>query len=489
MRLADLVKRCGGRVVRGGDVDVTAVTIDSRKANADVAFVACRGVTATSRDGHDFISGAVDKGARVVVQESGRDDVKDVALAEVDDPRRFVALAAEVLAGSPTSTLTVIGTTGTNGKTTVSFLIAQMLQALGHKAAVFGTLGIGAPDAPQPMGYTTPEAEVLSGRMRDLVDEGYTHVCMEVSSHALATQRAEGVHIDIGAFTNLSQDHLDFHGSMEAYFAAKLRLFRERLEEGATAVVPVGVDGLASAVADGPAKPLWIGANDGLHVAHVEQSLRGMTLTLRDGDDDAQLTAPLFGAFNVDNLLLAAGVGRALGIALDDIATGLSAVSGVPGRMQRVDGDGPCVLVDFAHTPDALASALAACRSVVDDGRVLVVFGAGGDRDVGKRAPMGAAACEAADVVWVTSDNPRSEDPAAIVDDIVAGCDRQQAEVHVEVDRESAIHQAVAMATSNDIVLIAGKGDERVQIVADERRPFDDRVVAAAALQAAGGQA
>ncbi|MCP4503043.1 MAG: UDP-N-acetylmuramoyl-L-alanyl-D-glutamate--2,6-diaminopimelate ligase [Deltaproteobacteria bacterium] len=485
MRLSELAKICGADVVRGANVEVKSVTIDSRKANRGCAFVACPGATPSSKGGHEFIRSAIHSDADVVVcQPAYADDVAELAVATVDDPRRFVAMAAEILNGSPSKSLTIIGVTGTNGKTTVSFLLAEMLEALGKKAAVFGTLGIGAPGASQPMGYTTPEAEVLSARLADLRDEGFEYVCMEVSSHALATARADGIHFSVAAFTNFSQDHLDFHPTMEHYLDAKLRLFGSLLPKEGWAVVPKRPAEAFSNAKDAGTHLRVVGDKDGLHVVNVSQNLEGMQLTLVDGEERALVKAPLFGGFNAENILLAAGIGLSLGFDLSDVAEGLSAVKGVPGRMERVGTEGPCVLVDFAHTPDALKAALLACRgAVAEGGKLVVVFGAGGDRDPSKRALMGREASLLADEVWLTSDNPRSEDPQLILNNIKEGCVPDFAPIHVESDRALAIGAALASLDPRDVVLIAGKGDERFQTIAGEKLPFVDREVALRALE------
>ncbi len=476
-----------------GGIEIERVTVDSRRAGPGVVFVAAPGATARSRDGHDFLQAAVDAGSPAVVVLEGREaSIPDGVVGLLSaDPRRAAAQMAERAAGAPSSRLSVLGVTGTNGKTTISFVCAQLLEALGEKAAVFGTLGVGRPAAPTATGYTTPEAEVLAEQLKNLADDGFTHVVMEVSSHALATRRADGVCFRAAAFTNLSQDHLDFHGSMEAYGEAKRRLFAELLPADACAVLPVDLPPALDAArwASLDAKIVRWGEGSGdVRADDVVCDAHGLRFSLVVDGQGYPVTSPLMGRHNLENVLVAAALAMELGHAPGAVAEALGKVAGAPGRFERVGDDAVAVIVDFAHSPGALERALSACRHVTD-GRVLVVFGAGGDRDPAKRAPMGAIAAQLADGVWVTNDNPRSEAPEAIADAIVAGLGdlapwNGERGFTLELVRERAIFAAVEAARDGDVVLLAGKGHEPYMIIGDQRLPFDDREVAARALAA-----
>ncbi len=465
-------------------------------------FVACRGATPRSKDGHAFLEAALRQGATALVVEDTAAvpgtwaSAGGPAVFEAADSRVAAARLAERLGGEPSRSLDLIGITGTNGKTTVAFLLADLLNALSRPCSMFGTLGVGRRGALRPLGFTTPEAEVISDELRQLVAAGERAVAMEVSSHALATERVAGLSFRVAAFTNLTQDHLDFHGSMEAYFEAKARLFEERLGSDGVAVLPDVDDPWAAALRRScPGALLW-GRSERARVRLLEATSLASGMTLRVSLDGAvhEVTVPLLGAPNVDNLLCVAACGLALGLSAGEVAQGLGAARPVPGRFQPVQGGGgarPVVVVDYAHTPDALSRLLAASRELAT-GRVIVVFGCGGDRDARKRPVMGRVASEGADVILLTDDNPRSEDPAAIVSAIeeglapgwtkvepgalTSGC---YARVH---DRRAAIAGAIGCAAAEDVVVIAGKGHESTQTYGDRALPFDDASVARALL-------
>jgi murE/murF fusion protein len=479
-------------------IAVSAVTVDSRRSAAGTVFVAAPGATKTSRDGHDFVGAAVAAGASAIVCER-RHAGLGVPQVVVSDARRAAAVLAERIAGAPSSALRLAAVTGTNGKTTTTYLLAQIARAAGRRGAVFGTLGVGAPEAPSPSGFTTPEAEVLSSRLAGLRDDGFDVVGIEVSSHALATRRVDGLSFAAAGFTNLTQDHLDFHGTLEAYFGAKARLFTELLPAGAPAVVPASDDehgfhaALRRACPDGIT---WgTGASARLRATKIAAGPHGLRFRLSLDGREADVDAPhLLGAFNVDNALVAAGLACGLGLSLADVATGLSVARPPPGRMQRVPAneDDPLVVVDYAHTPDALERALLTARTFTA-GRLFVVFGCGGDRDAGKRPVMGRIAADIADAVVITDDNPRSEPSSAILDAIGAGIGQHLTETTDaraltrgawlrEPSRRLAIRAAIAAAHEGDVVVVAGKGHERDQTTAGARAPFDDVREAAAAL-------
>lgn len=487
--------------VEAGDVVVRGVTIDSRKVEPGWLFVACRGVSETSADGHRFVDRAVKSGAVAVVVEDrdAASGVDGAGVYVVADSRVAAARLVESFYDHPSRALDVVGVTGTNGKTTVSLLVADVLSAAGRDAAVLGTLGVGRRDALRPMGFTTPEAELLSRELRALLDDGVNALAMEVSSHALATERVAALEVAVAAFTNLSRDHLDLHKTMEQYFAAKVRLFTERRRAGAAAVLPTGGgewEARLRAAVDGDV--IGYGREEEARVRLLDATLgaSGMTLRLAIDDVEGEVESPLLGAPNVQNLLCAAGCALGLGLAPAAVLAALPAARPVPGRFERVPGSGgglPAVVVDYAHTPDALERALASCRALAS-GRVVVVFGCGGDRDPGKRPLMGAAAAAGADVAVVTDDNPRSEEPARITDAVVEGMaamrDAGEGELAdgsftVVHDRREAIARALAAAGADDVVLVAGKGHEDTQTAGGDVRPFSDVRVAAEILKGA----
>jgi murE/murF fusion protein len=485
--------------ILGGDLDAIApalVTIDSRKVKAGAVFVACPGALPTSKHGHDFLDAAVKAGASVLVVEDeakGAPLVGHAAVVVVKDARKAAAILAERVHGEPSKKLKLVGITGTNGKTTTTWLTAQLCAHAGMKAAVLGTLGVGDVNAPKSLGFTTPEAEILSGELAKLVDEGFQVVAMEVSSHALATARVDGMTFAATGFTNLTRDHLDFHGTMDAYFDAKARLF---VGFGGEAAVPAfddegGWNARLRALA--PKARTW-GRGGDLDVVDVQFGPRGMTGALVEGKARVPFTSPLLGTYNVENLLVAASCARALGLSLEQIAAGLATAKAPPGRLERVDGadGGPTVVVDYAHTPDALERALHVMRGVCA-GKLTVVFGCGGDRDPGKRPLMGRIAADIADVAVITDDNPRSEDGSAIAAAVEQGIgdrkrkvdarDLERGTYAVERARRMAIRAAIDASEDDDVVLVAGKGHEKTQTIGQRVLPFDDVTEARSALR------
>jgi UDP-N-acetylmuramoyl-L-alanyl-D-glutamate--2,6-diaminopimelate ligase len=453
-------------------VPVTGLAYDNRLVAPGTLFFCVPGF---SRDGHDFAPDAVASGAAALVVE--RPLGLGVPEVVVDDVRAAMAPAAAAFHGDPTATLRAVGITGTNGKTTTAFLVRGLLEAAGRRTGLLGTVTAVVGGEERPMVRTTPEAIELQRTLAEMRDAGDEAVAMEVSSHALALHRADAIHWAVAVFTNLTQDHLDFHPTMEDYFLAKRRLFETGPE---AAVINVDDPYGARLAAEFPdAIRIGIDAPDAqLRATDVEGDATGSTFAV----DGLALRSPLPGRFNVLNVLGAVAAVRALGVDDATIAAALPHAARVPGRFEPVDEGQPfAVLVDYAHTPDSLDNVLRAARPLTT-GRVIVVFGAGGDRDRAKRPLMGAVACEHADVVVVTSDNPRSEDPEAIVAAILEGCGRG---VEVEVDRRAAIERAIGLAEPGDVVVIAGKGHEQGQELAGGRKiPFDDRTVAREALRA-----
>ncbi len=438
-----------------GATVVTDVTHDARDVGPGALFCCLVG---RRSDGHDHAPGAVEAGAAALLCE--RTLPLDVPQVVVRDARAAMAVVAAELYGRPSERLTVAGVTGTNGKTTVTHLLGAVFEAAGRSAAVLGTLS---------GRLTTPDAPALQAELARLLAGGTDAVAMEVSSHALAQHRVDAMRFSVVAFTNLSQDHLNDHGTMEAYFAAKASLFDPA--RAAVGVVnaddPWGRRLLAST-------PLAVRPFALADAVGLRQDRDGSTF----GWDGQPVRLRLGGTFNVLNALAAAAMARELGIGADAVAAGIEAVAAVPGRFERVDEGGPfAVVVDYAHTPAGLEHVLPAARQLtVGNGRVIVVFGAGGDRDRAKRPLMGEAATRLADVAVLTSDNPRSEDPAAIIDEVRAGASDA---VVVEPDRRAAIALALDEARPGDVVVIAGKGHETTQTLAGGRTvPFDDRAVA-----------
>jgi UDP-N-acetylmuramoyl-L-alanyl-D-glutamate--2,6-diaminopimelate ligase len=460
VKLGPLIERVHGLVVdtRGDlDVDVTAVAMDSRAVTPGVLFACVPGGHA---DGHTFAGGAVRAGALALLCERFVDvDVPQVMVGSV---RRAIGPVAAAVCGDPSHRLEVVGVTGTNGKTTTCALLAEVLSAHGWPASALGTL---------TQARTTPEAPDLQRALAALVATGKQAVAMEVSSHALDQHRVDGVRFAAGIFTNLTQDHLDYHGTMERYFEAKARLFDEG--EVGVAVVnrddPWGRELIRRLVRAGKAVVDY-GIDD---VVDLDMDVMGSVFRW----EGVAVRLRLGGRFNVLNALAAASGALSLGIPPGEIAAGLGALERVHGRFEPVDaGQDFTVLVDYAHTPDGLGKALAAAREITS-GRLVVVFGAGGDRDHDKRALMGEVAARLADLAIVTSDNPRHEDPTAIIDQVVAGAvDRSK--VMIVEERAEAIRTALAIAEPGAVVVIAGKGHEKGQEIAGHVRPFDDADVA-----------
>jgi UDP-N-acetylmuramoyl-L-alanyl-D-glutamate--2,6-diaminopimelate ligase len=476
----------------GADVDVTGLVYDSRKVLPGTLFAAWTGQKA---DGHRFIAEAIRRGASAILCERPV-DTGSVPRVVVKDVRAVLARTAQVFYSDPAACLTMVGVTGTSGKTTTVHLIESILRAAGRTPGIIGTLGTRYARTQTETGLTTPDAVDLVALLARMREAGVDSVAMEVSSHALAMHRVAGVSFDVGVFTNLTQDHLDFHTTLDEYFAAKKRLFTERLKPQGIAVLNFD-DARVQSLAQGAAeKVLSFSLNEAsaqISVRTLELSRQGIKMRAITPVGEMSLSSPLIGRFNAENILAAVGVGVALRCNLSQIACGVAELKAVPGRLELVSSEGePQVFVDYAHKPDALEKALLTMREVTA-GRLICVVGCGGDRDRTKREKMGEVAATAADWTVVTNDNPRSEEPAAIAAAIERGLTsqglRQSREVKrgaytVELDREKAICLAILSATPRDTVLIAGKGHETYQIVGDKTLPFDDRVVARAVLAA-----
>jgi UDP-N-acetylmuramoyl-L-alanyl-D-glutamate--2,6-diaminopimelate ligase len=467
------------------DVAVSGVSQDSRDVSPGQLFLAWQGV---DHDAHDFVGAAVEAGAIAVVVERPIPGL-DVPQLEVSDGRRAGAIAADLVMGSPWKSLFLAGITGTNGKTTTAVLTRHLLAHGGPSCAV-GTLGLVGQSGdvvPGTEGLTTPGPVTFSRWLRDMVDEGAEFAALEASSHALAQYRLDGTRMDVGVFTNLTQDHLDYHRGFDEYLRAKGRLIDllkpdgwtvVNADEGAWQGLPTppdrtfrfGIEGGSGGLnpSTSATEPLAAVATD------LELSGHGSAFTLHLGAESARVELPLPGGFNVENALAAAGAASVAGMEFSAIVERLGLAPQIPGRLEQVVAEPFTVLIDFAHTADALDRVLSALRPLVH-GRLLVLFGAGGDRDRGKRPLMGEVAGRLSDLVFVTSDNPRTEDPDAIIDDIVAGMDGFRFVRFA--DRHEAIRAALSETRAGDLLLLAGKGHETYQVIGTEKVPFDERTV------------
>jgi UDP-N-acetylmuramoyl-L-alanyl-D-glutamate--2,6-diaminopimelate ligase len=485
MNLRDLLTAIRPIALHGDtDREVASLCYDSRQAGPGALFVAIRGFHA---DGHRFIPEALHQGAAAIVSEepnpTGSFDPRtpeETAWITVADSREALALLATMFYGSPSRSLRLVGITGTNGKTTTAFLLHAILEAGGSTAGLLGTVHYRIGGAIRPAPHTTPESLDLQRFLSRMVAAGDRSAVMEVSSHALALSRVTGCDFDVAVFTNLTQDHLDFHHTMEEYFDAKLRLFG-LLKPAGVAVVnlddPRGERVIARA--SGRVMTYGIQHRADLRAEQIRMDLKGISLLVRTPMGDFPVASTLVGQHNVYNLLAAVGAAVGLGISPAQIQNGIAGLRQVPGRFETVEKGQPfTVVVDYAHTEDALSRLLATARGL-SRGRLLTVFGCGGDRDRGKRPRMGEAAARWSDRVILTSDNPRTEDPLAILREIEPGLQGSGTPYEVIPDRRRAIARAIALARPDDLVVIAGKGHEDYQIVGTERFPFDDRRVAA----------
>ncbi|MBN2081314.1 UDP-N-acetylmuramoyl-L-alanyl-D-glutamate--2,6-diaminopimelate ligase [bacterium] len=491
MRLDDLLVGIDVQDMREiyPDMEVTAITADSRKIVPGSVFVAISG---TGADGHDYIPQALAAGATVVIQSRPVAPDTVGSIIRVRETREVYALLSAKLADYPSRRLRVIGVTGTNGKTSTTLIARHLLNFAGYRAAALGTLGLLRHDSTEyeQRGLTTPDASDLQRIIRDLADHGTTHLIMEVSSHALDQHRVSGVEFTGAVFTNISQDHFDYHGTLDAYIDAKSSLFTQHLvRSGGYAVIntddEAGLDiarrfnGISATFGSSPACNLV--------VFNTENRVEGLRweLVLKNGVwpstrdekiNHGKFTSPLVGRYNIYNCVGATGVALLEGLSLAQVIDGLAAFAHVPGRLQAVPNDqGRFVFVDYAHTPDALENVLAALDEIRRPNvRIITVIGCGGDRDAGKRPLMGRAAQSASDVTVITSDNPRTEDPDKIIDDIYTGIDPRGKPTERVPDRRQAIRRALTIAQRGDIVLVAGKGHEDYQILGERTIHFSD---------------
>ena len=467
------------------DVLVSGIAMDSRRLTEGSAFLACRG-----RTGHglDHLSDALKAGCAAVIYEpdasvSAEDLPADVPSVAVPGLRDKLGYIADRFFGRPSADVDVIGITGTNGKTTVAWLIAECLQLLDMPCAYSGTLGYGLERIDGNADMTTPDVVECHRRLAVLRGEGATHAAIEVSSHALDQGRVDGIRFKAAVFTNLSRDHLDYHEDMATYAAAKARLFLEHDSEIKIINVDTPAGARLAEQCSGPVVTVSMipDARASLVIRWAEATSNGFNLSFDSAWGQGHLALPLYGHFNVENAALVLAVMLALGVPIEDAGRALERVRSAPGRLELVADAKPRVLVDYAHTPDALESVLTALR-VNCDGRIWCVFGCGGDRDTGKRPLMGRAVERLADRIVITNDNPRSETPGSIIDDIVAGLDAPRQATIIE-DRGAAIAWTIGEAADEDIVLIAGKGHEAFQVIGGDRIPFSDVDVARAVIE------
>jgi len=513
MKLSQLLRVITGFNLHGDDsVQVTAVSCDSRKVTSGTLFFALRGAAV---DGHAYITAAVRSGATAVILEDDTSAPSGIPWVKVADGRVAMARIAAEFYGNPTLTLPLVGITGTNGKTTTTYLIEAILAAAGIPPAVLGTISYRFGATRIEASHTTPESTELQGAFRQLADAGAKSFVMEVSSHALEQKRVDGCHFDVGIFSNLTRDHLDYHKTMESYLESKQRLFSELLQPSAAkprrrACINMD-DPYGAVIADRASCPVitfGIDYQGDVQARAISATVNGISGTLVTPKGDVAFTSRLVGRFNLSNILAAVSAGIALDLPLEAIKSGIETHATVPGRMERVDNNrGIALLVDYAHTGDALENVLTTLKELAS-GRIITVFGCGGDRDPGKRPIMGSIAARLSDLAVVTSDNPRTEDPFVILSQVKAGITEtpplpqgegrgeggfreyatgELADSFVEKgfvmleNRAEAIRLAVRLARPGDIVLLAGKGHEDYQIIGTTKHHFDDREQAALA--------
>lgn len=487
MNLKDIIEGIETAGVEGSlDRPITGIAYDSRRVTPGTMFVAIRG---RERDGHDYIDNAIERGAAAVICEQNGFHARRATRIKVANCRQALADAAARFYGKPDTKLKVIGVTGTNGKTTVTFLLKRILEQAGLKTGLIGTVRYEVGERMIPAHRTTPEALEVHQMLAQMVQNDCQACVMEVSSHALDQERVRGIHFDTAIFTNLTQDHLDYHATMEDYFAAKQKLFSAEQLRSDSGCAVINID-------DAYGQRLLSGAPGTITLTYgIDRPASLRALNLRLGTAETCFTVeseegrfecriPLIGRHNIYNALGAIGAALALKIEGEQIAKALAGLEAVPGRLERVDaGQAFNLFVDYAHTDDALRNVLTAVREITT-GRLIVVFGCGGNRDVGKRFKMGAVAAELADHGIITNDNPRREDPAVIASQVGEGFRSVRDDgCEIELDRRRAIESAVGMARGGDTVLIAGKGHETYQEFEDTVVPFDDREHAREALE------
>jgi UDP-N-acetylmuramoyl-L-alanyl-D-glutamate--2,6-diaminopimelate ligase len=502
MKLSQLLKNCSVQQVHGNvDLEVTGLHYDSRQINHGDVFFALRGVVS---DGHKFISSAIANGAMVVFSEEATGDLESVTTVLVENTRQAMAMVAAEFYGNPTINMQVVGVTGTNGKTTITYLLEAILIKADLSPAVVGTINYRYGNDQRQAPHTTPESHDLMKQVNDFRESGARSLVMEVSSHALDQYRADGVHFQVGVFTNLTPEHLDYHQDMERYFTSKYHLFKELLpRDNGRAVINID-DAYGQRLAAMLPDALTCGRSREADVypENLNVSLNGINGQVATPLGIVEIESPLLGDFNVENLLCTIGAAVALNLSPQIISDGLAECAGVPGRLELIENDRDAViLVDYAHTGDALRRAIEAMQGLAPQ-RILTIFGCGGDRDRSKRPVMAEVAARGSDIAIATSDNPRSEDPEQILNDVRSGlvkvhecewskieAERAEGKGYVVIpDRSEAIQFAIKILRPGDLLLVAGKGHEDYQILNSGRIHFDDREELRKALQAGGQQ-
>jgi UDP-N-acetylmuramoyl-L-alanyl-D-glutamate--2,6-diaminopimelate ligase len=487
MHLKQIVQQLTDATVDGPlDREVSGITYDSRRVTPGMLFVAISGRNA---DGHEFISTAIERGASAIICERNRAFPSRATRISVADTREALARAARSYFEHPSARLKVIGVTGTNGKTTVAFMVKALLEAAGIKTGLLGTVRYEIGDRVIPAQRTTPESLEVQEMMAQMLKANCKACVMEVSSHALEQKRVLGVEFDVGIFTNLTRDHLDYHGTMESYFAAKKKLFTSLADGSKKGVAVINIDDIFGARLAGASRvevELTYGLQKSarLRATKIELNAEGSRFVVEAPERKFALRLPLIGRHNIYNSLAAVGAGLALKLDVVNIQAALNTMPAVPGRLEAVNCGQPFgVFVDYAHTDDALKNVLTTLREITK-GRLLLAFGCGGNRDAGKRAKMGKVAAELADFTFITTDNPRKEDPVKIAAQIEEGYRSVRTDAFaVELDRRRALQQILAKAQPGDTVLLAGKGHETYQEFEDTVVPFDDRLHAQEALE------
>jgi len=491
MTLKELLNRCDTVTASLSlERDVTGVSYDSRKVNEGFLFVAIKG---EKYDGHDFISEAVRKGAIAVVGEKDTKDMQNIYI-RVKDSRKALACITNNFYAMPSERLVLIGITGTNGKTTTTYILKSILERWGREVGIIGTINYMIKKKVYAAPHTTPESLEFQGLLKDMLSSGCSHVIAEISSHALEQRRVDGAVFRVSVFTNLTRDHLDFHKTMENYFAAKRRLFRELLDRHGTSVInfddPYGkrllaeLGGASRGDDQEQIKVLTYGREEGADIVarEVHMSVKGLKFKISFRGRTYDISSPLIGLPNMYNILSAVGASISLGIPWQIILEGIRKTDGVKGRFEKVDlGQDFRCFIDYAHTEDALERLISTARALIKDSpcscqpRIITVFGCGGDRDRGKRPRMGAIATKLSDFVILTSDNPRYEDPSNIIREIESGAVKSN--YTIEPDRQEAVRKAIGLAREKDIILVAGKGHEDYQEIKGIRYPFNDREI------------
>jgi UDP-N-acetylmuramoyl-L-alanyl-D-glutamate--2,6-diaminopimelate ligase len=489
VQLARLIRSLDVIEARGAmNLDITDISYHSRRVQEGHLFVAIPG---TRQDGLLFLEEVVARGARAAIVEQLPPRPASGTLVVVKDARRALAQVSAEFFSHPSREITLVGITGTNGKTTTSYLIESIIKAAGKEAGVIGTVNYRMRGKEQPAPTTTPQSYDLQRLLREMVIQGLGYAVMEVSSHALDQERVRACHFDVGVFTNISPEHLDYHADMESYLAVKKRFFQEILPESAKhpwAIINLD-DPLLHDLPQqlSPLRQMTYGLDQGdVKARQREISLQGIQATLSTPAGTLEIATALIGEYNLYNIMAATATSICLGIPAEAITRGIKGLAQVPGRMEQVGKGRPWVFIDYAHTPDALEKSITAIKRLAT-AKVVVVFGCGGDRDRSKRAPMGRIGVQLADLAIITSDNPRTEAPLKIIEDIEQGAREVSRERYLVIpDRREAIRQAIALAGEEDCVLIAGKGHEQYQIIGAEQVPFDDRAEARQALAERG---